>query len=56
MEIGSKKNPMARKPRIHYPAALYHVMLRGNARQDVFFDDEDRYRFYLGELPGTFLL
>ncbi len=38
---------MARKPRIHYPAALYHVILRGNARQDIFFEDEDRYRFYL---------
>ena len=38
---------MARKPRIHYPGALYHVILRGNARQDVFFDDKDRYRFYL---------
>jgi len=38
---------MARKPRIHYPGALYHVILRGNARQDIFFDDEDRCRFFL---------
>lgn len=38
---------MARKPRIHNPGACYHVILRGNARQDVFFDDEDRSRFYL---------
>ncbi|MDD2336878.1 MAG: transposase [Geobacteraceae bacterium] len=38
---------MARKPRIHYPDALYHVILRGNARQDTFFDDGDRYRFHL---------
>jgi putative transposase len=38
---------MARKPRIHYPGAVYHVILRGNARQDIFFDDKDRYRFYL---------
>jgi putative transposase len=38
---------MARKPRVHYPAALYHVIMRGNARQDIFFDDADRYRFYL---------
>ena len=38
---------MARKPRIHYPGAVYHVILRGNARQDVFLDDKDRYRFYL---------
>jgi len=35
---------MARKPRIHYPGALYHVMLRGNARQAVFHHDiECRY-------------
>ena len=38
---------MARKPRIYFPTALYHVILRGNARQDIFHDDEDRYRFYL---------
>jgi len=38
---------MARKQRIHYPGALYHVILRGNAQQDIFFGDGDRYRFYL---------
>ncbi len=38
---------MARKQRIHYPGALYHVILRGNAQQDVFFENCDRYRFYL---------
>src|SRR5450631_706685 len=38
---------MGRKPRIHYSGALYHVMLRGNAGQDIFFDDTDRYRFLL---------
>ena len=38
---------MARKPRLHYPGALYHVILRGNARQDIFITEEDRYRFYL---------
>jgi putative transposase len=38
---------MSRKPRIHYPGAVYHVIQRGNARQDIFFDDKDRYRFYL---------
>jgi REP element-mobilizing transposase RayT len=38
---------MARKPRIHYPGAFYHVILRGNAGNDIFFDDHDRYRFYL---------
>ena len=38
---------MARKPRIHYPGAVYHVILRGNGKQDIFFEDQDRYRFYL---------
>ena len=38
---------MARKPRLHYPGALYHVILRGNARQDIFFSDQDRCRFLL---------
>jgi hypothetical protein len=38
---------MARKPRIHYSGALYHVMLRGNGGMDLFGDDQDRYRFFL---------
>jgi REP-associated tyrosine transposase len=38
---------MARKSRIHYPGAFYHVILRGNAGDPIFFDDSDRYRFYL---------
>lgn len=38
---------MARRERIHYPGALYHVVLRGNAGDPVFFDDRDRYRLYL---------
>lgn len=37
---------MPRKLRIHIPGALYHVILRGNARQDIFSDDRDRLRFY----------
>ena len=44
---------MPRKPRIHYPGALYHVMLRGNAGDPVFFDESDRYRFYLLLQEGT---
>jgi putative transposase len=36
---------MARKPRIHYPGAMYHVMLRGNAGQAVFHSD-DEYRHF----------
>lgn len=38
---------MARKPRIHFPGAIYHVTLRGNAKQEIFFSDEDRCRFLL---------
>jgi putative transposase len=33
---------MPRKPRIHAPGAFYHVTLRGNHRQDIFFVDSDR--------------
>ena len=38
---------MARKQRIHYPGAVYHVILRGNSSQDIFFANADRRRFYL---------
>jgi putative transposase len=37
--------PMARPLRIEFPGALYHVTSRGNARQRVFRDDEDREMF-----------
>jgi len=40
---------MARKPRIEYPGALYHVIARGNQRRDVFHDAADRRR-YLAKL------
>jgi len=42
---------MARKPRLEVPGGLYHVILRGNAQQDIFFTDDDRQAFYdlLGE-------
>ena len=33
---------MARKPRIHVPGGFYHVILRGNSRQDIFFTKNDR--------------
>jgi putative transposase len=36
---------MARKPRIHYPGAFYHAMLRGNAKQAIFYDKNDIRRF-----------
>ena len=33
---------MARKPRIEFEGAFYHVILRGNQRQKIFRDDRDR--------------
>lgn len=36
---------MARPLRLEYAGALYHVTARGNARQDIFLDDDDRQRF-----------
>lgn len=36
---------MARPLRIEFPGAVYHVTSRGNARQSIFIDDEDRGRF-----------
>ena len=42
---------MARKLRVEYPGAVYHVMNRGDRREPIFKDDEDRQRFMvtLGE-------
>lgn len=36
---------MARPLRLEFPGALYHVTSRGNARQKVYLDDEDRALF-----------
>ncbi len=36
---------MPRQLRIQYPGAMYHVMSRGNRRQDIFLDDVDRQDF-----------
>lgn len=33
---------MPRRPRLHVPGGLYHVTLRGNDRQPLFFADSDR--------------
>jgi REP element-mobilizing transposase RayT len=42
---------MPRKLRVEYPGAIYHVMNRGDRREDIFKDDHDRERFLatLGE-------
>jgi hypothetical protein len=36
---------MARKLRIQYPGAIYHIMSRGDRREPIFKDDADRERF-----------
>lgn len=36
---------MGRSPRIHYYGALFHVICRGNGKQDIFRDDRDRIKF-----------
>lgn len=36
---------MARKPRVHFTGALYHVMCRGNQGQRIFKDDRDRQQY-----------
>jgi REP element-mobilizing transposase RayT len=47
---------MARPLRLEFPGALYHVTSRGNARQDIYLDDEDRRLFLdvLSEVIGRF--
>lgn len=36
---------MPRAPRIQYPGAVYHVMARGDRREDIVADDQDRQMF-----------
>ncbi len=36
---------MARPPRIEFPGAFYHVIVRGNLKQDIFIDEQDRLEY-----------
>jgi putative transposase len=36
---------MPRKMRVQYPGAMYHVMNRGDRREDIFLSDVDRQDF-----------
>ena len=36
---------MARPLRIQFEGAVYHITSRGNAQQEIFLDDDDRYAF-----------
>ena len=49
-----RNGSMARKPRLEYAGAVYHVMNRGNRRQAIFRRDGDRESFLaaLGEVCG----
>lgn len=40
---------MARKPRIHGETGIYHIILRGNNKQNIFIDEKD-YLFFLNRL------
>src|SRR5882724_6911288 len=45
---------MARKLRLEYEGAMYHVMNRGDRREPIFLDDKDRLLFLeaLGQVCG----
>lgn len=43
---------MARKPRIHFPGALYHCLNRGNQRKQIYFSDDD-FLFMLDTLANV---
>ena len=45
---------MARKLRIQYPGAVYHVMSRGDRREAIFKDETDREPF-LTTVAETFI-
>jgi hypothetical protein len=41
---------MARKLRVQYPGAIYHVMNRGDRRESIFKDDQEASRLLAEEL------
>ena len=47
LQVGASSifGAMARKPRVAFEGALYHVIVRGNQRQRTFRDDRDRLRY-----------
>ena len=44
---------MARKLRIQYPGAIYHVMNRGDHQEQIFCDDDDREMFLATLAEGS---
>ena len=45
--VGQKcpNDRVPRKPRVQYPGAIYHLMSRGDRREDIYLDDVDRHDF-----------
>src|SRR5258705_10932475 len=37
---------MPRKLRVEYPGAVYHIMSRGDRREDIFLNDVDRTNYF----------
>ena len=46
---------MPRRLRLQYPDAIYHVMARGNGRQNIVRDDVDRGGFAVTDFVSCFL-
>ena len=47
---------MARKLRVQYPGAIYHVMNRGDRREAIFVDNDDRRLFLVtGSVPHVLI-
>jgi REP element-mobilizing transposase RayT len=36
---------MARQPRMEFPGAFYHIIVRGNQKQDIFVEDQDKIEY-----------
>jgi len=47
---------MARRPRVHFPGALHHVIARGNQKQNIFLEEKDfkTYLSYFSEYKAKY--
>ena len=45
VDQASSSSLMPRKMRVEYPGAIYHIMSRGDRREDIFRNDVDRQDF-----------
>ena len=53
--VGCEEGGMPRQVRIEYAGATYHVMCRGDRREDIYLEDDDRRMFLatIAEAVGT---